>query len=306
MSATLELTPALLRGMPLPEPEGGDKEGRGRVLVVGGSLEVPGGMLLAGTAALRVGAGKLQMATCRSIAPHLALAVPEARVFGVAETPGGGIAPAAAAALRHPAGQCGAVLIGPGMLEQAEAATLAAALLEVTPGAGFVLDAAAMSGLSRLDEGRRRRHGGRVVITPHAGEMAGLLGMTKEAVEADPLATALSAASMLCAVVALKGATTWIADPDGRAWVNRHGCVGLGTSGSGDTLAGFIAGLLARGAAPAQATAWGVYMHAEAGRRLARAHGPLGFLAREIPGEIPRIMANLGSLEGEDPDRPEQ
>ncbi|MFC7544586.1 NAD(P)H-hydrate dehydratase [Siccirubricoccus deserti] len=72
----------------LPEPEGGDKEGRGRVLVVGGSLEVPGGMLLAGTAALRVGAGKLQMATCRSIAPHLALAVPEARVFGVAETPG--------------------------------------------------------------------------------------------------------------------------------------------------------------------------------------------------------------------------
>ncbi|MFC7543768.1 NAD(P)H-hydrate dehydratase [Siccirubricoccus deserti] len=102
------------------------------------------------------------------------------------------------------------------------------------------------------------------MITPHAGEMAGLLGMTKEAVEADPLATALSAASMLCAVVALKGATTWIADPDGRAWVNRHGCVGLGTSGSGDTLAGFIAGLLARGAAPAQATAWGVYMHAEA------------------------------------------
>jgi NAD(P)H-hydrate repair Nnr-like enzyme with NAD(P)H-hydrate dehydratase domain len=108
---------------------------------------------------------------------------------------------------------------------------------------------------------------------------------------------------MLRAVVALKGATTWIADPDGRAWLNRHGCVGLGTSGSGDTLAGFIAGLLARGAAPAQATAWGVYMHAEAGRRLAQAHGPLGFLAREIPGEIPRIMAGLGSLEGQGPGR---
>jgi hydroxyethylthiazole kinase-like uncharacterized protein yjeF len=298
MSDAVELTPALLRDMPLPDPEGGGKEGRGRVMVIGGSLEVPGGVLLAGTAVLRAGAGKLQMATCRSIAPHLALAMPEARVFGLAETPGGGIAPAAAEELRARVGQCDAALVGPGMLEQAEAATLAAALLKAALGAGFVLDAAAMSGLCRLDEGQRRCLGGSVVITPHAGEMAGLLGMTKEAVEAEPLATALRAASMLRAVVALKGETTWIADPDGRAWVNRHGCVGLGTSGSGDTLAGLIAGLLARGTTPAQATAWGVYMHAEAGKRLARMHGPLGFLAREIPGEIPRIMASMGSLEG--------
>jgi NAD(P)H-hydrate repair Nnr-like enzyme with NAD(P)H-hydrate dehydratase domain len=103
-------------------------------------------------------------------------------------------------------------------------------------------------------------------------------------------------------VVALKGATTWIAEPGdggGRAWVNRHGCVGLGTSGSGDVLAGVIAGLLARGAAPAQAVLWGVYLHAEGGRRLAARHGgPLGFLAREIAGEVPRIMAELASEGG--------
>jgi ADP-dependent NAD(P)H-hydrate dehydratase len=299
-AAAVELTPALLRGMPLPDPEGGDKERRGRVMVVGGGAEVPGALLLAGAAALRAGAGKLQMATCRSVAPHLALAMPEGRVLGLPETPEGGIAPAAAAGvLRDRVGRCAAVLVGPGMVGEAgEAAALTAALLDA-PAAGpaFVLDAGALSGLADR-VASLRRHGGRVVLTPHAGEMAGLLGMEKAAVEADPLGTARRAAAMLHAVVALKGGTTWIAAPGGGAWVNRHGCVGLGTSGSGDALAGLVAGLLARGAEPAQAVLWGVYLHAEAGRRLARAQGPLGFLAREIPGEIPRIMADLAPRGG--------
>jgi ADP-dependent NAD(P)H-hydrate dehydratase len=186
--------------------------------------------------------------------------------------------------------------MGPGMIAEEEAAALAGTLLEGTAGPAFALDAAAMSGL-RDQRAALRRHGGRVVITPHAGEMAGLLGMAKAAVEEDPLGTARRAAAMLQVVVALKGAATWIADPAGRAWVNRHGCGGLGTSGSGDTLAGLIAGLLARGAEPAQAVLWGVYTHAEAGHRLARAQGPLGFLAREIPGEFPRILADLAPPE---------
>jgi hydroxyethylthiazole kinase-like uncharacterized protein yjeF len=292
MIDVVELTPGTLRRMPLPEAEGGDKESRGRVMVVGGCAEVPGAVLLAGTAALRAGAGKLQMATVHSVAPHLALAVPEARVVGLPETPAGEIAPSAAEVLRQPIGRCDAVLIGPGMLAEAEGSGLAAALLQIPPGPGFVLDAAALSGLRGMRD-LLRRHGGRVVITPHAGEMAGLLGTDKAAVEADPLGTALRTAEMLHVVVALKGETTWIATPDGHAWVNRHGCVGLGTSGSGDTLAGLIAGLVARGADAGRAAAWGVYVHAEAGERLTRSQGRLGFLAREIPGEVPGILSGL-------------
>jgi ADP-dependent NAD(P)H-hydrate dehydratase len=88
----------------------------------------------------------------------------------------------------------------------------------------------------------------------------------------------------------MKGASTHVVSPQGEALLNNHGTIGLATSGSGDTLAGILTGLVARGAAPFLATAWAVYMHAEAGRRLAARVGPLGLIAREIPGEIPAIM----------------
>ena len=91
MTASTPITLETLRRTPLPRPdEDGDKEQRGRVLVVAGSIEVPGAALLAGVAALRAGAGKLQIATCKSLAIHLGLAVPEALVVGVPETPNGG------------------------------------------------------------------------------------------------------------------------------------------------------------------------------------------------------------------------
>jgi ADP-dependent NAD(P)H-hydrate dehydratase len=91
----------------------------------------------------------------------------------------------------------------------------------------------------------------------------------------------------------LKGRETFVASPGGETYVNRAGSVGLATSGSGDVLAGVIAGLVARGAEPARAAAWGVHLHALAGERLARRVGPLGFLARELPAEIPPLMAEL-------------
>ncbi|MBV8914767.1 MAG: NAD(P)H-hydrate dehydratase, partial [Acetobacteraceae bacterium] len=89
----IEVTSALLRANPLPTPGEGDKDARGGVLVVGGSLAVPGAILLAGVSALRAGAGRLRLATCRSIAPHLGLVLPEALVLGLPETEAGGIAP---------------------------------------------------------------------------------------------------------------------------------------------------------------------------------------------------------------------
>lgn len=295
MSKPTPVTPELLRSMPLPRhQEGDDKDGRGRVLVVGGSVEVPGAALLSGIGALRAGAGKLQMATCRSVAIPLGLAAPEALVSGLDETPGGGISPDAADRLAARARRCDGLLIGPGMADDdGEACQLTERLLQrMEGGPGVVLDAAA---LPKLPGGAAmlQRHAGRVVVTPHAGEMAKLLGIPKEEVEADPVGAARRASGPLRAVVAMKGGCTFIVSPQGEAWSCDQGNIGLATSGSGDTLAGVITGLVARGATPVQATLWGVFLHGEAGNRLARKQGPVGFLARELLAEIPSIMAEL-------------
>ncbi len=297
MSGATEITEELLRSMPLPRHgEGDDKDARGRVLVIAGSAEVPGGALLAAVAALRAGAGKLQVATVRSVATAMALALPEARVTGLEETSAGEIAVGEAERLAARGAGADAVLLGPGMMDVDCAGRLAAAILgrcaEVP--ASFVLDAAAMQALPDCRAAVRGGPlAGRVVVTPHAGEMARLLGASREAVQADRLGAAREAAAAFGVVVAMKGSGTFVVTPDGRAWCLTRGNVGLATSGSGDTLAGIITGLLARGATPVEATAWGVYLHAEAGARLARSHGPVGFLARELLAEIPRIMAEM-------------
>jgi hydroxyethylthiazole kinase-like uncharacterized protein yjeF len=293
MSSATPVTEDLLRTMPLPRHrDGEDKNQRGRVLVVAGSVEVPGGALLAGLATLRAGAGKVQIATCRSIAPYLAVTVPEARVIGLQETPAGGISADEAENLTERCSQCDAMVLGPGMMDSGATSLLTTRLLERASAGCFVLDAVALYGLRDCREALRG-HAGRVVLTPHAGEMATLLGISREEVLADPLAAARRAAAELQAVVAMKGGCTFMATPQGRAWSCDRGNVGLATSGSGDTLAGIIAGLLARGAAPAEATVWGVYLHGEAGARLARSHGRIGFLAHELLAEIPLIMAGF-------------
>lgn len=287
MSGPVEVTAVLLADMPLPPP-GGDKEARGRVLVVGGSAQVPGAVRLAGEAALRAGAGKLQMAVPESVAAQLGLLLPEGRVFALAEADGE-IRPEAAETILDFVSKCDALLIGPGMIGKDRAGALTHRLLEAADKAAFVIDAAAMAACWAKPE-LVKKHGGRVVLTPHAGEMAGLTGAAKEEVAADPLRAAREAAQALGAVVAVKGADTFIAAPDGGEWVHRGKAVGLGTSGSGDVLAGLIAGLLARGAAPEQAALWGVWAHGQAGVQLSEKVGELGFLARELAGEIPAIL----------------
>ena len=103
----------------------------------------------------------------------------------------------------------------------------------------------------------------------------------------------LAAAERWNCVVALKGASTWVATPQGQMWRHDEANCGLATSGSGDVLAGAMAGLAARGAPLAQACAWGVVLHAQAGARLGERHGEVGFLARELPGEIPAALQAL-------------
>lgn len=290
-----KVTRALLRRIPLPQPdEHGDKDARGRVLAVGGSAQTPGALLLAGVAALRAGAGKLQLATVRSVAAALGVAVPESLVVALPETRGGEISgEAGGRVLAGRATAVDALLLGPGMSSDHGARALVRALVRRLNGdATLVLDAAAVTALRDDDEALLALPG-RAVLTPHAGEMATLLDVDKGDVEADPASHARAAAARFGAVVALKGAESWIAEPDGTLHHYAGGSVGLATSGSGDTLAGIVAGLAARGASPAQAAVWGAYLHGEAGEVLARRIGPIGYLARELLDEVPGLMRKL-------------
>ncbi len=281
MSAVEALDSALLRTMPLPRPGDGGKDERGRVLIAGGGPQLPGAVRLAGEAAVRAGAGKLQLAIAASAAPALGVAVPEARVIALPER-GEALADDAHQALASYLSACDALLLGPGLMADGE--PLARAVLQQARDHAVVLDAGALGGLAPGARSAAR------ILTPHAGEMARLLDLSREAVEADPLAAARKAANRFGAVVAMKGASTHVVAPDGRAALYAGGGPGLGVSGSGDVLAGVIVGLLARGVEPFAATAWGVWLHGEAGRRLAERIGPLGFLARELPREIPALL----------------
>jgi ADP-dependent NAD(P)H-hydrate dehydratase len=287
------ITPAALRRIPLPWPdEGGDKEERGRVLVVCGGRETPGAVVLAGVAALRAGAGKLQVAIPRSNAPLVAASIPEARVFALPETRAGKPARAAVRILERHVGSAQCVCVGPGMLDDEWAARVVQETLTLCRAAPVVLDA---GGLACLSDARELLHelGGRAVLTPNVEELADIYGEEKESIARAPLDAARRAAADFRTAVVLKGRETFIAAPTGEVYVNRAGGVGLATSGSGDVLAGCIAGLVARGAEPLHAAAWGVHLHALAGERLAARVGPLGFLARELLDEIPRLLAEL-------------
>ena len=297
---SIAIDDALLRTWPLPMPsDEGDKEERGRLLVIGGSRQMPGAVILAATAAMRAGAGKLAIATGDSVAQLVALAIPESRVIGLTETGEGGIATAAAAALESMQGRLDAVLIGPGMQDEPAICDFVHALLPMLDGVDVILDAAAMGVVCNdgadgsKGDGFLGRYGARVLLTPHAGEMAHLSGASKEEVAADPQGMALRMAQRWQATVALKGPVTHIATPDGRLWKHEGGNVGLAASGSGDTLAGIIVGLAARGAPLEQAGAWGVALHARAGDRLAERIGPLGFLTRDLAAEVPMLMHGL-------------
>ncbi|MFF5054980.1 NAD(P)H-hydrate dehydratase [Micromonospora sp. NPDC000663] len=278
------ITPGLLRDWALPVPAGG-KESRGTVLVVGGSRFTPGAVLLAGVAALRAGAGVLQLAAAESSAATLSIEVPEALVVGLPETPDGAVAADRDGQLGELVAQADVVALGPGLKAIDETNRLLSLVLDAArPQTSLVLDAYALGALSH-DPGLLVGSGRPVVLTPNVTEAGHLLGRDP----GDDLdAEAAELAARYEAVVSLYG---HVATPDGRGWREESGDAGLGTSGSGDVLAGLLAGLLSRGADPAQAACWGSFAHAVSGQRLIPRYGRIGFLARELLDEIPRTLA---------------
>lgn len=284
------LDKAWLLQHPLPAIEhGADKNDRGRVLVVGGGEFVPGALRLTGEAALRAGAGKLQLATVRSVSLSLGVLVPEAAMIALPVDSDGEIAPEAADILLARTAACDTLVLGPGMSNTPGTEAFINNFFDslVWPGC-LILDAAALVALRRLDQSRW--HPKNVVFTPHHGEMAALTGLSVEAIEADPAAIAIEMAGRWNAVILLKGKESYLASPNGECLVFTGGCAGLGTGGSGDVLAGLVGGLAARGASAFRAAAWGAWAHGQAGAELAGRMGQIGFLARELLPLIPAII----------------
>ena len=277
-----------LADFPLPPVEDGDKHSHGRLLIVAGSRTLAGAALLCARAAMRSGAGKLQIATVESVAVQVAVAMPESRAVGVAESKDGAFGPASVDQVAELASDVDAIVAGPGMFASSACEAMAAALLKT--GAAIALDAGILRSLpARADQARLSELP--PLLLPHAGEMAALLGCDEADVEADPGGCGKACADRYGAITLVKGPTSRIVHPDGRVWTYQGGAPGLGVSGSGDTLAGIVGGLLARGADPLTALLWSVLLHGEAGERLSLKVGPVGFLARELADEIPALLA---------------
>jgi hydroxyethylthiazole kinase-like uncharacterized protein yjeF len=268
------VTPALLREWGLPEP-GESKKSRGEALVVGGSTLSAGAVVLAGEAALRVGAGKVGVTTDAAVADVVRIAFPEA---GVYESPPSG--QPADAAWNDTFEHSDAVLVGPGLADPGTAREWLERLAGHETGC-LVVDAFAVGVFREVQRSYLPRS---LIVNANLEEAEILLGRP-----VDDLFTDLPAlAKELDAVVHCYSA---VASPSGGVWRIDGGGPGLGTAGSGDALAGAITGFAARGLDPERAAVWGAWCHARAGDRLTERMG-LGFLARDLTRELPAAVLN--------------
>lgn len=254
---------------------------RGHALVLSGPATRTGAARLSARGALRVGAGLVTVAS-----PERALAENAAHLTAIMLR-----ACDSADDLDDllTDERINAIVAGPGL--GVGEATRDLVAVAAAAGRGLVLDADALTsfkGQAPLLASHIAAGEARVVLTPHAGEFGKLFSGTDAVVEVGKLEQARRAAVQAGAVVVLKGSDTVIAAPDGRAAINAHATPWLGTAGSGDVLAGLIAGLLAQGMPPFEAACAAVWIHGDAGLR----HGP-GLIAEDIPELMPSVLAGV-------------
>lgn len=261
---------------------GSHKYTRGHALVLSGPAFRTGAARLAARAALRIGAGLVTLASPASALPENAahLTAIMLRACENADDLDDMLTDE----------RLNVVLAGPGL--GTGAATREFVAVAASAGRALVLDADALTSFKGEAEalaGHIAEGEAQAVLTPHAGEFARLFSDT-DAVEEGigKLEAARRAAALVGAVVVLKGADTVVAAPDGRAAINDHASPNLGTAGSGDVLAGLVAGLLAQGMEPFEAACAAVWLHGDAGLR----HGP-GLIAEDIPELMPMVLAGL-------------
>ncbi len=275
-----------------PDAHKGDA---GRALVVGGSAGLSGAVALASMAALRAGAGLVTAALPAPLEPLVKPGMPEVMTLALPAGPGDSLTLAALVPVLARAAQAQAIAVGPGLGRAHEAAEVARRLVAESP-APVVLDADGLNAFAgRADAlfggaGARRSA---LVVTPHVGEMARLVGLDARAVERGRLEGTRAAARAWNAVVVLKGAPTVTAAPDGRATVNATGNPGMATAGMGDVLTGTITALLAEGLAPYDAARLAVYLHGLAADLAHGDVGPIGLVAGDVTARLPRAIQGV-------------
>ena len=285
-----------LQGLPIPRRTR-HKYDRGKVLVLGGSREMAGAAVLTATASINAGAGLVVLGTPESVIP---LAVPKlpAEIIsrGLPES-NGRFAENAFDLLIDDLETYTVIALGPGIGRSGSALLFARDLLRRSP-LPIVLDADGLFAFNEHPEALGD-HQSPLIITPHHGEMARLLGVSREAIAGDTLAVAGEAAQQFDCIVVLKGAPTVMATPDGNTWINSAGNPGMATAGSGDVLTGVITGLIARhdGDNLLPGLLAGVYLHSLAGDVAVEAHTKHGLTASNIIDHLPDAFRRLSGDE---------
>ena len=293
------LDAAGIRSM-LPARNRSDHKGVfGHAGIIAGSVGKTGAAALAAMGALRSGAGLVTVASPRSLNDVLEAKLLEAMTFPVPETESRALSKEALTPLLTFAADKTAIAIGPGLGTHPETQTLVHELL-ASVSRPIVLDADGINAVAGHREllGRAQAP---LVLTPHPGEMARLLGCSTTDVQRDRLGVAARLAQEKKICVVLKGAGTVIAGPDGRLAVNSTGNPGMATAGTGDVLTGMLTGLLAQGLPPWEAACAGVFLHGLAGDLAASDQGEMGLIAGDVLRAIPRAIHHV--LTNETPDR---
>ncbi len=275
-------------------PVSANKGTFGRVLVIAGSVNYIGAAYLACSGAMRVGAGLVTLVTPASLQPVIAGKLTEATYLPLPETGTQINAPEAVGLIMKEIPKYDVILAGCG-LGQSEAAAELIQTLFIDNGTelpSVVLDADALNILSEVPEWWRQ-FTGNAILTPHPGEMARLAGMSVEEVQQDRLNAAEKAAEKWNKTVVLKGAYSVIASPGKPAVINPSANPGLASAGTGDVLAGVVAGLLAQGLTVEDAASCGVYLHSEAGEIVRERLGDTGMIASDLLPELPVAMKRI-------------
>lgn len=279
------MTREQMRTVITPRAHDSHKGDFGHVLIVAGSRGKTGAAALAAEGALRSGAGLVTVATPASCQPVVAGYRAEAMTLGLVETDDGTVQPAAIDGLLAYAADV--IAVGPGLGRGDAVTTFVRALVEKSE-LPLVLDADALNAFTGDAGGLVGREGRDIIITPHPGEMARLLGCSVEDVQADRLGIARDFSSAHRVYVVLKGYRTIVASPSGKIFVNPTGSPGMATGGTGDVLTGMVAAWLAQ------------LLDAEAACRIAvYLHGAAGELADADEGEVSMTAGDLAEHIGD-------
>ncbi|MEE0777379.1 MAG: NAD(P)H-hydrate dehydratase [Bacillota bacterium] len=258
----------------------------GHVLVAGGSDGMAGSLILAGKGALKSGSGLVTYMMPKSLYPAVASHNMEAMTLALPENEEGSLTEDSADLLLKQTGNK-ILVMGMGLSRHEDSKNFVKKVLDHY-NCPMVMDADALMALGDLGERKKNAHP--LILTPHPGEMARLLGWTIREVQENRLNAVLNAAKKYDAVVVLKGNKTLIATANGKLMVNLTGNAGMATGGMGDVLAGIIGGLLGQGLDAATAAALGVYFHGLAGDRAAADKGQMSLNAGDIIEYLPKVL----------------